>query len=146
ETGPPTGPIHLAELPTVRKRTVIAEVEDGRGGRWALDTRDTMIDYAPALQRASVLEMIATSPHPVVGAQGQVVPDSRATWSAREALGRRLASNTLISLLARTMTYGVSLPLSIITSRLLGPHDKGIYTLFLIVGVVFGYCTLGVSS
>src|SRR5262249_32157801 len=76
ETGPPTGPIHLAELPTVRKRTVIAEVEDGRGGRWALDTRDTMIDYAPALQRASVLEMIATSPHPVVGAQGQVVPDS----------------------------------------------------------------------
>src|SRR5262249_19179088 len=146
ETGPPTGPVHLSDLPTVHKRAAYAAANDGRGARWALDTWDTMVDYAPALQRAAVLEMIATSPHPVVGAQGQVVPDSRATSSAREALGRKLASNTVVSLLARIMTYGASLPLSIITSRLLGPHDKGIYTLFLVVAVLFSYCTLGVSS
>nr|MBF6590961.1 oligosaccharide flippase family protein [Ktedonobacterales bacterium] len=58
----------------------------------------------------------------------------------------RLGGNALIAILARLMTYGVSLPLSVITARLLGPHDKGLYTLILLITLLFTYCALGFSN
>lgn len=65
---------------------------------------------------------------------------------ARPTGTQRTGRNIAVALIGRLAQYGIALPLSIISSRLLGPHDKGTYTIFLLVSIVFTYCTFGASS
>ncbi len=76
---------------------------------------------------------------------GEIAFDSL-TGKAIERSDKKLARNTFVAVGTRILTYGVSIPLSIVTSRLLGPQDKGIYTLFLLVLVFYTYMTFNISS
>lgn len=112
-----------------------------------------------ALPGASVpIEEVDTQPSALIGGIGATfdsgaLPDLSAISTAEVAsitsadethakTERKLGATVV----ARLATYGVSLPLGVVTARLLGPHDKGTYTLLLLCSTLFVYCSLGLST
>src|SRR5262249_55326832 len=116
----PTQVLEAPDRPTARlgsTRGPQAPASDTTSG---LDVAETLILH----------EFLLPWPRAAFGLLGETTFYSAVLPTLQTAGGARLARNTVVAILARFATYGISLPLSIVTARLLGPQGRGIYAVF----------------